>query len=72
MGRIAYGGKLILPPVAIKEIHCLLVHLDRRCLSGIPPGRGTNHNERPHKDMNFHMKNSRYGVVLAYGLITAT
>ena len=66
-----YNGKKILPPVAVKEIHCLLVHIDRGCLSGIHPGRGTNRNERLHKDINSHMKNSRYGVELAYGLITA-
>ena len=56
----------IIPLAAIKEILCLLVHTDQGCLSGILPGRGTNRNERLHKDMNSHMKNNRYGVELAY------
>lgn len=69
---VAYNGKLVLPPAAIQEIRNILVHIDRGCLSGILPGRGTNRNERLHKDINSHMTNSRYGVELAYGLITAT
>ena len=43
---------------------------DRGCLSNIHPGRGTNQNERLHKDINSHMKISRYGVELAYALIS--
>ena len=41
-------------------------------LSGIRPGRGTNRNERLHKDINSHMKHNRYGVELAHALITTT
>ena len=66
-----FNGKQILSPAALKEICCLLVHVDRGCLSGIHPGRGTNRNERLHKDINAHMQNSRYGVELAYALITS-
>ena len=44
--------------------------IDNGCLSGIPPGCGTNRNERFHKDLNSHMTNSRYGVELAYALLT--
>ena len=35
-------------------------------------GRGTNRNERLHRDLNSHMTNSRYGVQLAYALLTFT
>ena len=70
--NMEYNGKQVLPPAAVGEIRCLLVHIDRGCLSGILPGRGTNHNERLHKDISAHMKNNRYSVELAYGLITAT
>ena len=48
---VAYNGKLVLPPAAIQEFPNILVHIDRGCLSGILPGRGTNRNERLHKDM---------------------
>lgn len=37
-----YNDKPILSPAALKEIKCLLAHVDRGCLSGIPPGGGTN------------------------------
>ena len=64
-----FNGKKILPPLAMKEIRCLLVHMERGCLSGIHPSRGT---ERLHKDINAHMKNSQYGVELAYALISVS
>ena len=68
---ISCNGRDILPPAAKNEIQCLLVHIDKGCLSGILPGRGTNCNERLHKDLNSPMTNSRYGVELAYALLTA-
>ena len=34
------------------------------------PGRGTNHNERLHRELNRVVSSSRYGVELAYALIT--
>lgn len=61
----------ILSPAAIKKIQCLLVHIRKGCLSGIPPGHGTNRNERLHRDLNHCLGHSRYGVELAYGLITS-
>ena len=67
---VAHNGRHILSAAAIKEIRCLLVHVDYGCLSGIPPGHGTNRNERLHKDLNRHMSTSRYGVELAYALLT--
>lgn len=68
--NVSCDNKHILPPIAIKEIQCLLVHIRRGRLSGILPGRGTSRNERLHKDINTHMRNSRYGVELAYALLT--
>ena len=38
--------------------------------SGVSPGRGTNKNERLHRDINAHMTSTRYGVELAYALLT--
>lgn len=39
---------------------------------GIKPGRGTNKNEALYKSLNAHMKASRYGVELAYMLLTTS
>ena len=65
-----YNDKCILPPAAITEVNSLLTHIQRGCLSGILPGRGTNRNERLHRELNKHMRQSRYGVELAYALLT--
>ena len=51
---------------------CLMKHIDKGCLSGIQPGRGTNRNEHLHKQLNNILSNSRYGVELAYALLTST
>ena len=40
------------------------------CLSGIRPGRGTNRNENLHKNLNRIMSGCKYGVELAYALLT--
>jgi len=48
------------------------VHIDRRCLSHIEPGEGTNRNERLHRDINKILCNSRYGVELGYALLACT
>ena len=56
------NGKPILPPAAITELQSLLVHINKGCLSGIPPGCGTNRNERLHRDLNTFMSSSKYGI----------
>ena len=43
---ITYNGREILTHGAVKEINCLMKHIDRGCPSGIKPGRGTNRNKR--------------------------
>ena len=67
---IAYIDRPVLPPAAITEINSLLVHINKGCLSGILPGRGTNRNERLHRDLNACMSNSKYGIEFAYALLT--
>ena len=69
---ISHNGKAVLPLAAICEIRSLLIHIDKGCLSGIPPGCGTTRNERLHRDLNSHMSGTKYGVELAYGLLTCT
>ena len=78
--EISHNNHLILPPAAHFEIQSLLKHVDKGCLSGIEPGRGTNRNERLHRELNVHVpctyspqtSSSQYGVELAYGLFTTT
>ena len=69
---VSYNGRLIFPPAAEIEVRSLLVHVDKGCLSGIAPGRGTNKNERLHRNLNAVLHSSRYGVELAYSLLTTT
>ena len=45
-------------------------HISAGCLSGIPPGGGTNRNERLHKHINSFFNRSRIGILLAYALLT--
>ena len=61
------AGKMILNNAAIKNLE---VHMQLGCLSGIKPGRGTNRNEALHRKLNHIMCASRYGVELAYALLT--
>ena len=46
-------------------------HIMCGCLSNIPPGCGTNRNERFHSYINSKFHRSRIGVLLAYALLTA-
>lgn len=39
----------VLPDKAVTEISKVVKHVKQRCLSGIPPGVGTNLNENIHK-----------------------
>lgn len=69
-GEEASDGKKVLPEVAKNQINNLRKHIEKGCLSGIHPGRGTNRNEALHKSLNSHMSSSRYGVEMAYMLLT--
>jgi len=55
-------GNKVLTQSALKEIDNLRIHIQKGCLSGIKPGRGTNRNEELHKDLNKIFSSSRYGV----------
>ena len=45
-------------------------HVTLGCLSGIPPGVGTNCNENIHKRLRKWLKKDRIGVALAVALLT--
>ena len=68
--RAQSAGRIVLNEAAIKEIRNLEGHMVKGCLSGIKPGRGTNRNEALHRKLNHIMCASRYGVELAYALLT--
>ena len=46
--------------------------MERGCLSGIKPGRGTNRNEALHEQLHRIriVSSSRYGIELAYALLS--
>jgi hypothetical protein len=54
----------------LKEIECLKVHINKGCLSNIPPGAGTNRNERLHRHVRPHFSHTRLGLPLALALMT--
>lgn len=61
----AGNGKPVITASTEREVLNLRKHVDKVCLSGIKPGRGTNRNEALHKYLNMHTKSSKYGVELA-------
>lgn len=60
----------ICPEKAHDEVRKLLVHVKLECLSDIPPGIGTNRNERLHRKIRKWLKQGRIGVSLAVALLT--
>lgn len=45
-------------------------HVTAGCLSALPPGGGTNKNERFHRFLNSFFNKSKIGILLAYALMT--
>ena len=65
-----FNGVKVLSAAALSELRKLRKHMEKGCLSGIKPGRGTNRNEGLHRTLNKIMGSSRYGVELSYALLT--
>lgn len=63
-------GKPIITPAVRREIQNLIVHIDRGCLSGIPPHIGMNRNENLHRSLNKRLSGTRLGVEVAVALLT--
>ena len=53
----------------LKEITNLKKHIDKGCLSGIPPGMVTNRNEVLHKTINPYFNKATLGVRGAYAIL---
>lgn len=69
-GSMECSGKRIVNDKFLKELNSLKIHMNRGCLSNIPPGGGTNRNEALHKTINPHFRQSRIGIALAVALIS--
>ncbi len=67
---VAYQDKSVLTLDALKEIKNLREHINRGCLSNIPPGCGTERNENLHKCIRKSASKVRIGVHLAVALFT--
>lgn len=59
----------VLPPTAVNEVYNLLHHVRSSCLSDIPPGVGTNRNERLHRKMRKWINKNRIGVSYAVAVL---
>ena len=63
-------NKKVFSTETTRAISNLKQHIIHGCLSDIPPGCGTNRNERFHCHMNSLIRRSRIGVLLAYALLS--
>ena len=59
----------VLPDKAVAELSKITKHVKLGCLSGIPPGVGTNRNENIDKRLRKWLKKDRIGVALAVALL---
>ena len=64
-----YRDENILPSTAITEIDHLRKHIERGCLSGIPPSCGSNRNEAMHKTLCKNISRQHLGIQLALALL---
>ena len=55
-------GNLLITPAVLKEVDHLKVHMNRGCLSDIPPSFGTYKNENLHRSLNARFSGNKLGV----------
>ena len=63
-------GKKVFSSDTLDAVRKLKEHILLGCLSNIPPGGGTNRNERLHHHLNSLFTRTKVGVLLAYALLT--
>ena len=56
----------VLNEKSLKEIKNIKIHIEKGCLSGIPPGCGTNKNERLNRHLNEFLSTNKISHLLAY------
>jgi hypothetical protein len=66
-----FNGWHIVSENVVDALNHIEVHIAKGCLSGIPPGCGTNNNENLHKIINPFFCRCRMGIPLALALLTA-
>ena len=64
------SGKKVFTPPTFDAVRKLREHISAGCLSNIPPGGGTNRNERLHHHINSLFTRTKVGVLSAYALLT--
>ena len=62
-------GKQLFTSAVTHKIQNLLVHVDKGCLSAVPPNFGTNRNENLHHSLNRRLSGTRLGVEVAVALL---
>lgn len=67
---VEFKGSNIMNNNVSNALNHLRVHILKGCLSGIPPGCGTNKNENLHKLINPFFSRCRIGIPLALALLT--
>lgn len=67
---VDHEGKKVITPNVMQQITAIQKHMERGCLSHIKVGRGTNRNERLHRQLNSVLKNNLYGPEMGIALIT--
>ena len=55
-------GNLLITPAVLKEVDHLKVHMNRGCLSDIPPSFGTYKNKNLHRSLNARFSGNKLGV----------
>ena len=69
-GAVDSSGYSVFTSNTVHETTKLKKHIRKGCLSDIPPGAGTNRNERFHHHINAVFHRSKTGILLAYALLT--
>ena len=64
------SGKKVFTSDTVDAVRKLREHISSGCISNIPPGGGTNRNERLHHHLNSLFTRTKVGVLLAYALLT--
>ena len=65
-----YDKATLFKPETITVLQRLKKHIQLGCLCDIPPGGGTNQDERLHQHLGNYFNRNKIGVLLAYALLT--
>lgn len=63
---LKWNGISVINENAKKAIGNLRIHIEKGCLSGIPPRCSTGRNERLHRELNYILHSNKIGLEMAY------